>query len=332
MMTEQRKVLDSISRNKKNGKMQDEEGTEKEENLYAAGFFARNDSTTDEDSVYSTDDSIDVSSPGCATTSKITKLVLNDQGLELVFEESLGQELGCRLWTAALMLCGHLRQQQRDASTENSLFLRNKRVLEIGAGLGACGFVAAANGAAHISIGECGPKSVARLLQTCQTFQNAIPPYTDSNVSICRHLWEEDLEYLTAIEEGRTMETIWHWSKHGQDVTVPALDYDAKFDIVLGSDLLYFSSQEQPLLAALRLHLSYNSNSMAVILQTMRTNNVSVFGRFVESARAYFDIQVLDVSPEDLCGTFYHKSFANETPHTTGYKLLTLRRGNNHSP
>jgi len=192
-------------------------------------------------------------------------------------------------------------------------------VLEIGAGLGVGGFTAAANGAAHVTIGECGPQSVARLVQTRQTYAKYCP---HNNITICRHLWEEDLEYLDAQAEGRPMDTIYHWSKHGHAGQVPTLDFQSTFHTVIGSDLLYFSSQEQSLLAALRLHLK--PNGVAVLFQTMRTNNVSIFERFVEAARMYFDVTVVDVTAEELCWNQLY--LASETPHTTGYKLLTLRQ------
>ena len=268
---------------------------------------------TDSTGTYDSDTDVGLVEPP-PSTIKYIKLVLNDQELELTIEEDSSEGLGCRLWTAALMLLGYLRRQQ-----EPDLFA-NKRVLEIGAGLGVGGFAAAANGAAHVTIGECSPRSLSRLEQTLQTYQKNTP-HENNNITICRHLWEEDLEYLEAQAEERPMDNINHWSKHGHSVQVPTLDYQDIFDVVIGSDLLYFSSQEQPLLAALRVHLK--RNGVAVILQTMRTNNICVFGRFVEAARLYFDVNVVDVTAEELCGNHLH--LASETPHTTGYKLVTLQ-------
>jgi len=253
-------------------------------------------------------------------TKRYIPLVLNDRGLELVIEEDAAQELGCRLWTAALMLYGYLRRRPQPLQQQTGDLLTNKRVLEIGAGLGVGGFAAAANGAAHVTIGECDPQSVARLVQTLQTYTKKAP-YEHNNVTVCRHLWEEDLEYLEAHAEDRPMDTVHHWSKHDHSSQVPTLDFESAFDTVIGSDLLYFSSQEQPLLATLGLHLKRNGT--ALLFQTMRTNNVSIFERFVEAARLYFHVSVMDVTAEELCRDQLH--LASETPHTTGYKLVTLR-------
>lgn len=291
---------------------------EKDDEEPMIDFFGGTDSTGTWDSDASNDEDDLVEQP---SLKKYVDIVLNDQGLTVTIEEDASQQaVSCRLWTAALMLSGYLRRPK-----SKSDLLIHKSVLEIGAGLGICGFTAAANGVAHVTIGDCGPQSLDRLVQSLQKYQIGRDHHETqkSNITICRHLWEEDLEFLQAKAEERSMDTIYHWSKYGHSNQVPTLDSEATFDTVIGSDLLYFSSQEQPLLAALRLHLK--QKGVAVLLQTMRTNNVCVFGRFIETARSYFDVHVVDVTPQELCdGTQLH--LASETPHTTGYKLVTLRR------
>lgn len=60
------------------------------------------------------------------------------------------------------------------------------------------------------------------------------------------------------------------------------------FEVVIGSDLLYFSNQERPLLAAIAHRLSRRREprpAVALICQTMRRNNRAVWKRFVAAAR-----------------------------------------------
>lgn len=241
-------------------------------------------------------------------------------------------ELGNRLWTAAVMLSGVLRSQEE--------FLRDKKVLEIGAGLGLCGFCTAALGASSTTITDCGSQTLNQLSETLVEYQKAVQLRHDEthldtlsgtqqwealNIRLRRHLWEEDLEYLESKSENRPIDPINHWSKVGkvyQDI--PVMPFDETFDVIIGSDLLYFSSQERPLLAAIQLRL--RKDGMALILQTMRTNNVSVFSRFVEAAQRIFHVEVKDIRPDDVvCDVGRQQQGINETPHTTGYKLVVLR-------
>jgi predicted nicotinamide N-methyase len=283
-------------------------------------------------------------------SERLVELVLTDTvRIPLVRDtvggSSGGSEIGCKLWTAAVMLNGALRS--------NPEIVHDKKVLEIGAGLGACGLCSAVLGASSTTICDCGPESLMALSQTLAAYsqvvdsdeydKTATSPATvattipttkvttkwdDLNVSLRRHLWEEDLEFLEARDEGRPMDTIRHWSKNGgggsgsQDDEAPMLPFEETFDVVLGSDLLYFSSQERPLLAVLQLRLRA-PNGVALILQTMRTNNVSVFQRFVDAAHILFDVTIRDVAPDELC-RLGEQQHVNETPHTTGYKLVTI--------
>lgn len=64
--------------------------------------------------------------------------------------------------------------------------------------------------------------------------------------------------------------------------------HEEPFDVVIGSDLLYFSNQEAPLLAAIAHRLSRRREprpATALVCQTMRRNNRAVWKRFVAAAR-----------------------------------------------
>lgn len=254
-------------------------------------------------------------------------------------------ELGTVVWNAALVLC----------STLTDDVVRGRRVLEIGAGCGACGFYAAALGAAETTIADCGPKTMSNLRRTlreyarlCRTTSSSSSddeastdkhetkrdehqdlPWDTDTIHLRRHLWEEDSEILDARLTGTDPRRVRHWSNAGGAETAdgspppgfaPTLAPDAVFDVIIGSDLLYFSSQESSLLAALRLRL-HPRTGVCVLVQTLRGNNAEVFSRFITDARRYFRVDVCSVP---LPGGF---NAAKETPHTVSvdpYRLVTL--------
>lgn len=282
-------------------------------------------------------------------------------------------ELGCRLWTAAVLLCAILEKElQQPEQQQQQPPPQQCRILEIGAGVGACGFFAAAAAVSKdespsslsttVTITDCGPQTLHNLAQTLARYAVVVKSRSEdipstssfnssassamddddpsskwsaSNVCIRRLLWEEDLEIIQAQEEERLVTPIYHWSKTRESQSIPTLEKDTVFDLILGSDLLYFSCQEASLLATLQRRLASTSNTRgrgggrALILQTMRTNNVLVFARFVEACRATvdFDVTVQDVDPADWCtAQELREHRVNETPHTTGYKLVTIKK------
>jgi predicted nicotinamide N-methyase len=232
-------------------------------------------------------------------------------------------ELGTVVWNAALILCDWLRA--------NAGTLRGRTILEVGAGCGACGFYAAACGADCI-IADCGPQTMRNLEKTLACYENLVAKRPGGgsfagNVKLRRHLWEEDFEILEARRLGEIPGRVRHWSNvgvfenEGAGFAAPMAPTDV-FDIVIGSDLLYFSSQEESLLAALRLRLK--PGGVCYIVQTLRTNNAEVFARFVLAARRYFVVDIVSASLPNA-NVFLR---AKETPHALlddPYRLLTLR-------
>jgi len=146
------------------------------------------------------------------------------------------------------------------------------------------------------------------------------------NIKLRRHLWEEDLEIENARACGAaTPLRVRHWSNAGietnADAFAPTLEPDATFDVIIGSDLLYFSSQEASLAAAIRFRL--RPGGACVIVQTLRDNNADVFERFVTEARKDFTV---DISIIHLPNTDDASTLAKETPHALAdpYRLLTI--------
>jgi len=263
-------------------------------------------------------------------------IALTDTSTLRIRHRDNNNELGKELWTAAVILMATLRSQPK--------MVQGKRVLEIGAGLGAVGFCSAELGADEIVMTDCGYQTLIQLSETLRDYHQPATEeeeeeekkkelkgsddhllWESNNVLIRFHLWEEDLEFIQAQQENRPMDTIYHWSKVDDRYRqIPSLSFESTFDLLLGSDLLYFASQERPLLATIQLHLA--QNGLALILQTIRTNNGAVFGRFVQTAQEMFDVQVRDITSEEVANAIdYHKGDLHDTQHTIGYKLVTIR-------
>jgi len=117
------------------------------------------------------------------------------------------------------------------------------------------------------------------------------------------HLWEVDEEAARAEAAGEAPSRVRHWSDAGREdktSNVPPMLHpeEEPFDVVMGSDLLYFSNQETPLLAAIARRLDRRRpGAAALICQTMRRNNRTVWERFVAAAHiAGFDVR------DEACG------------------------------
>lgn len=229
-------------------------------------------------------------------------------------------ELGTVVWNAALALCETLRSGATAGRHALGRDVQGRDVLEIGAGCGTCGFYASALGAREVTIADCGPATMANLERTLAAYR-VVAPERAGAVKLRRHLWEEDHEILVARSLGEAPRRVRHWSNIEGVGSCPTIDPEATFDVVVGSDLLYFASQEDSLLAALRLRLRLDGT--CIIVQTLRNNNAEVFARFIAGARTHFAVQVESVSLPSGFPT------AKETPHALlndPYRLIILHR------
>ena len=121
------------------------------------------------------------------------------------------------------------------------------------------------------------------------------------------HLWEVDEEAVRAAAAGEIPSRVRHWSDARGSASHPRPPFlstsEEPFEVVIGSDLLYFSNQEKPLLAAIAHRLSRrclpdgSPAAVALICQTMRRNNRTVWQRFVSAAEET-GFHVVD----DACG------------------------------
>ncbi|KAK2078363.1 hypothetical protein QBZ16_003203 [Prototheca wickerhamii] len=160
-----------------------------------------------------------------------------------VYEGSLTDGVGARLWAAAHILCKALAQRPGA--------VRGRRVLELGAGCGACGLAAARLGAERVALTDyldavldCTGASVALTLGgAAETAQGARPaPVWDADgVAVRRLNWLDDLGQEA--EEGEKSNHTGASSASASSKTPsrpPAhLDDGTPYDVILGADILY---------------------------------------------------------------------------------------------
>jgi predicted nicotinamide N-methyase len=158
--------------------------------------------------------------------------------------------LGWRVWRAALILC--------DMLLSAPSLVADRRVLEVGAGCGACGMLAAVLGARHTVLTDCLPGLLETLEENIAL--NAEPAdaahawaprvSAGGGGGLCvRHLeWEED---APAGSSGA--------APPQSDCAVPdapRLAPDERFDAILGSDVMYEHAHAAALPAVLARHLA----------------------------------------------------------------------------
>jgi len=179
--------------------------------------------------------------------------------------------LGTRLWRGALVLV--------QALLADVVSLQGKRVLEIGAGVGLTGLLASKLGPRQIVMTDCSYESLLRLLLSVLKnldHERAAGPACwgadCDQICIQRHLWENDLPRSA----GRPLPQ--HWSNVcsaaalGPEGAPPDLSAESFFDVVIGSDVLYFEQQVEPLLSTVYARL--NSGGHALLTVTVRRRSV----------------------------------------------------------
>ena len=152
--------------------------------------------------------------------------------------------LGWRVWRAALVLC--------DLLCETPALVAGKRVLEVGAGCGACGLLAAACGARDTVLTDCFEGLLDALAENISL--NAEPCDDEScwtprvsavggGTLTARHLdWELDGEAAG--------------STSGDESASPRLAPDELFDVVVGSDVMYEVAHARALPHVLKRHMA----------------------------------------------------------------------------
>lgn len=147
-------------------------------------------------------------------------------------------------------------------------------VLEIGCGLGLAGMAAGLR-AASVTLADCDDRALERLEDL------GLDP---KRYTLAHHLWEQDAAILESVQSPApddeaaggpavvvAVPRIRHWCDAHRIDRIPEMAPGATFDYVIGSDVLYFASQETPLVAVLTLRL--RRGGTALLVHAERANN-----------------------------------------------------------
>jgi predicted nicotinamide N-methyase len=171
--------------------------------------------------------------------------------------------LGWRVWRAALILC--------DLLTETPALVRGRRVLEVGAGCGCCGMLAAALGAADTVLTDCLPgllealdENVALNAAAAAVAEaNAGGPSWAARTSALgggtlsvRHLAWEEAPDAASDAAGAAADA--------SDAPAPRLACDEAFDVIVGSDVMYEMEHAAALPRVLARHLARGGFALLV--------------------------------------------------------------------
>eukprot|EP00127_Corallochytrium_limacisporum_P002052 Clim_evm40s99 gene=Clim_evmTU40s99 len=146
-------------------------------------------------------------------------------GRTLVFSQNLDGDVGVVVWDAALVLCAYLNKHIG--------LVKGRSIVELGAGVGACGLTAAVLGAQYVVLTD-----LERLV-----------PVAERNIVENQHLLSEG-----TVVEASTLDWVnGTWT------------FKRPIDLVLIADCLYYEESIDPLLNVCREALETNPNTQIIM-------------------------------------------------------------------
>lgn len=181
----------------------------------------------------------------------------------ILVRQNRGGAVGAKAWRAA-PVCAR-------ALLNGVVSLEDKRVLELGAGVGICGILASQLGAKHVVLTDCSYESLKGLLPNVLANSVDQPGVGSAlwgadcdRMSIRRHLWETDLPRSPGRGAPNHCSNVSScaWGLEGMPPELPA---DSFFDVVIGSDVLYFEPQVAALVATLALRMNQGGHGLITV-------------------------------------------------------------------
>jgi predicted nicotinamide N-methyase len=215
-------------------------------------------------------------------------VTLSFGGYEVTVKEgALADGVGAKLWRVARIMC---EKMVRDMQA----MIRGKSVLEVGAGVGACGFLAAKMAATSVVISDYVDKLLVNLKDALElNFQGELSNdggWTRANAAVRFIDWEDSVNRNdgegappAAALDGDSSRTI-----------APHVDTDSKFDTILGTDVLYEWPMVKSLSSCIKQRLA--PGGTAYICNAIRDQ--AMFDALVDCIRdkdLVVDVQSLDV-------------------------------------
>lgn len=163
-----------------------------------------------------------------------------------VRELALGRGVGAKLWRAASMLS--------DVLFADPAFVRGQSVLELGAGVGLCGLLAAKLGAKTVALTDFEPALLDSLALAVR--DNRAPGDAETRVARCD--WREERRRAEAETEAADADADDDAlaAAAARGGWLPALPFRETFDRIVGSDLVYERTHAETLPFVLRARLA----------------------------------------------------------------------------
>ena len=163
-----------------------------------------------------------------------------------VRELALGRGVGAKLWRAASMLS--------DVLFADPAFVRGQSVLELGAGVGLCGLLAAKLGAKTVALTDFEPALLDSLALAAR--DNRAPGDAETRVARCD--WREERRRAEAETEAADADADDDAlaAAAARGGWLPALPFRETFDRIVGSDLVYERTHAETLPFVLRARLA----------------------------------------------------------------------------
>jgi predicted nicotinamide N-methyase len=173
--------------------------------------------------------------------------------------------------------------------------VRGKDVLEIGCGRAMPSFLCGAMGAALCVQSDCHDGALEVLRQFISRSESSQDERDSTTVSVLgnfqqrHHLWQQDQVWnesdsLSGNEEDdskqlsrlEASERVKHWSLGHRIESIPEMEYNRQFDVIIASECLYFADQEAPLTHVIQRRLKRPHGTAIVVFQPRGGNSFQV--------------------------------------------------------